>query len=257
MKLGAGFSTQKLKASGVVPRTRFNGKITGHRVNDGRSFAIDDVKKIKNAMSGATINDAMLALVGGGLRRYLKAKDELPRDSMIAMATVSGRSSAQGGTAGNQVSGMLVAPGTHIADPMERLAHVHREAQNSKAMTAAISARTMTDYSQLIPSSLAALAARMYTEMGLADYTTPVMNYVVTNVPGPQRPLYFAGAEAVKMVGLGPIQDGMALIHTIFSYCGEIAVSFTSCREILPDPEFYAECIQAFFDEMKAAYAQV
>lgn len=256
MKLGAGLTTQKIKPTGVVPRTRFNGKITGHRVNDGRSFAIQDVKAIKNALPGATINDAVLALIGGALRRYLDAKGELPKDSMIAMAPVSVRSTDQGGTAGNQVSGMLVALGTHIADPMERLAHVHREALNSKAMTAAIGARTMTDYSQFIPSSLAALAARLYTEMGLSDYTTPIMNCVVTNVPGPQRPLYFAGAEAVKMVGLGPIYDGMALIHVVFSYCGEIAVSFTSCREILPDPGFYAECIQASYEDMKSAAAR-
>ena len=256
MKLGAGLSSQKIKPVGIVPRTRFNGKITGHRVNDGRSFPIAEVKAIKNAVAGATINDAVLALIGGALRRYLDAKGELPKDSMIAMAPVSVRATEQGGTAGNQVSGMLVALGTHVADPLERLAHVHREALNSKAMTAAIGARTMTDYSQFSPSSLAALAARLYTEMGLSDFTTPMMNCVVTNVPGPQRPLYFAGAEAVKMVGLGPIYDGMALIHVVFSYCGEIAVSFTSCREILPDPGFYAQCIQASYDDMKSAAAR-
>jgi diacylglycerol O-acyltransferase / wax synthase len=255
MRLGAGLGTQKIKPVGVVPRTRFNGKITGHRVNDGRSFAINDVKAIKNAVPGATINDAVLTLIGGALRRYLEAKGELPKDSMTAMAPVSVRATDQSGAAGNQVSGMLVALGTHIADPLERLSHVHGSAQNSKALTAAIGARTMTDYSQFIPSALAGLAARLCTEMGLSDYTTPMMNCVVTNVPGPQRPLYFAGAEAVKMVGLGPIYDGMALIHVVFSYCGEIAVSFTSCREILPDPDFYAECIQASFEELRGRAA--
>ncbi len=253
MKLSAGLSSQKLKPVGVVPRTRFNGKITGHRVTDGRSFAIADVKAIKDAVKGATINDAVLALIGGALRRYLDAKKELPKESMIAMAPVSVRGTEQGGSAGNQVSGMLVALGTHIADPLERLKAVHDAAMNSKAMTAAIGARTMTDYSQFIPSSVAALAARMYTEMGLSDYTTPMMNCVVTNVPGPQRPLFFAGAQAVKMVGLGPIYDGMALIHPVFSYCGEIAVSFTSCREVLPDPGFYSDCIQASFEELRDA----
>lgn len=253
MKLSAGLSSQKLKRVGLVPRTRFNGKITGHRVTDGRSFPIADVKAIKDAVKGATINDAVLSLIGGALRRYLDAKKELPKESMIAMAPVSVRGSEQGGSAGNQVSGMLVALGTHIADPLERLKVVHEAAMNSKAMTAAIGARTMTDYSQFIPSSVAALAARMVTEMGLSEYTTPMMNCVVTNVPGPQRPLFFAGAQAVKMVGLGPIYDGMALIHPVFSYCGEIAVSFTSCREVLPDPGFYSECIQASFEELRDA----
>ena len=257
MKLGAGIGAQKIKPVGVVPRTRFNGKVTGHRVTDGRSFPIREIKAIKDVHAGATINDVVLTLIGGALRRYLDAKQELPKESMIAMAPVSVRGSDQGGSAGNHVSGMLVALGTHIADPLERLGAVHDAAMNSKAMTAAIGARTMTDYSQFIPSSVAALAARMYTEMGLSDYTTPMMNCVVTNVPGPQRPLFFAGAQAVKMVGLGPIQDGMALIHPVFSYCGEIAVSFTSCREVLPDPGFYSECIQASFEELREAARQV
>lgn len=255
-RLGAGLRSERIKPTGPVPRTRFNGTITAHRITDGRSFPLAEVKAIKNAVPGATINDAVLAIVGGALRKYLDAKNELPGDSLIAMAPISVRTEGEGGTAGNQVSGMMVSLGTHIEDPLERLQIVHDGAVNSKAMTSAVGARTLTDYSQFIPSSLAGLAARMYTSMGLAERASPQMNCVVTNVPGPQQPLYFAGAQAVKMVGCGPIFDGMALIHPVFSYCGEIAVSFTSCREVLPDPEFYSECIQASFDELKAAAAE-
>jgi len=111
----------------------------------------------------------------------------------------------------------------------------------------------MTDFSQFIPSSLAGLAARLYTRAGLANRIRPVFNCVVTNVPGPQVPLYSGGARLVTQFGLGPVVDGMALIHPVFSYCGEITISFTSCREIMPDPEFYAACIEESFHELREA----
>jgi WS/DGAT/MGAT family acyltransferase len=252
-RLGAGLGSRQIKPMGRVPRTRFNGPITAHRVTDGCSFPLESFRRIKSRVERATINDAVLAVVGGALRRYLDAKGELPGDSLIAMAPISVRSEGEAGAAGNQVSGMMVALGTDIADPWERLAIVHAAATNSKAMTAAIGARTLSDYGQFIPSAVAGIAARLYTSMGLSQQGTPAMNCVVTNIPGPQQPLYFAGARAVKMVGFGPIYDGMALIHPVFSYCGEIAISFTSCREILPDPEFYAQCIRDSWAEYAAA----
>lgn len=248
-----GFAMREIEIPGPAPRTRFNASITAHRVTDGRAFALDDVRAIKRAVTGATVNDVVLAVVGGALRKYLAHHGELPRESLTAMAPISVRDPSQQGTAGNQVSAMMVRLGSHIEDPLERLADVHRGTQSSKALTNAIGARNLSDYSQFVPSALAGLAARMYTSSGMAERTQPVLNCVVTNVPGPQTPLYFAGARAVKMVGLGPIQDGMGLIHPVFSYCGQISVSFTSCREMLPDPAFYSECIQASFDELAAA----
>jgi hypothetical protein len=122
-------------------------------------------------------------------------------------------------------------------------------------MTNAIGASTLTDYSQFIPSTVAGLAARLYTNLGLANRITPIFNTVITNIPGPQVPLYMTGARLVTQFGLGPILDGMGIIHPVFSYCGEITISFTSCREMIPDPAFYAECIQESFEELKAATA--
>ena len=87
----------------------------------------------------------------------------------------------------------------------------------------------------------------------MANRTIPMMNTVVTNVPGPQVPLYSGGARLVRMLGLGPVSDGMGLIHPIVSYCGQLAISFTACREMLPDPAFYTQCIQESFDELALA----
>lgn len=237
----------------MAPKTRFNGKVGGHRVFDAVPLPLADIRAIKDRVEGATVNDVILAIVGGGLRHYLAAKGELPGETMTAMAPISVRAEGEKGALGNLVSAMVVGLGSHIADPMERLAFVHAEAVNSKAMTNAVGARTLTDYSQLIPSALAGLAARLYTRVGAANMHDPVYNTVVTNVPGSRVPLYFAGAKMVAMYGLGPILDSMALINTIYSYVDTIAISFTSDRDAMPDPALYADGLRQAFEELKGA----
>jgi diacylglycerol O-acyltransferase / wax synthase len=244
---------REFKTPAVVPRTRFNGTVTAHRVLDGRSFDLGEIRAMKNAVKGATVNDVVLAICGGSLRKYLKDKRELPKESLLAMAPISVRSEAQRGTGGNQVSAMVVPLHTEIGNPLERLEAVHEGALQSKALTKAVGARLLTDYGQFVPSALSGLAARLYTRFNLANRVNPFFNTVVTNVPGPQQPLYFCGARLVTTFGMGPIGDGLGLIHPVFSYCGQITVAATSCRKLMPDPAFYAKCIQESFDELKAA----
>jgi hypothetical protein len=111
----------------------------------------------------------------------------------------------------------------------------------------------MTDAAQFMPGMLAGLAARVYTRLGLATRIKPIGNTIITNVPGPQIPLFFTGARMVALHGLGPIMDGMGLIHPVFSYAGRISIAITSCREQMPDPGFYAQCLQDSFDALQAA----
>lgn len=237
----------------LAPKTRFNGKVGAHRVFDAVPLPLAEVRAIKEVVEGATVNDVILATVGGGLRSYLMAKGELPDDPLTAMAPISVRAEGEKAALGNLVSAMVVGLGTHIADPLERLAHVHAEASNSKAMTNAVGARTLTDYSQLIPSGLAGLGARLYTRLGAANAHAPVFNTVVTNVPGSRLPLYFVGARMVAMYGTGPIFDSMGLINTIYSYVDTIAISFTSDRNMMPDPAAYAAALRDAFEALKAA----
>ena len=239
----------------LAPKTRFNGKVAAHRVFDAAPFPLKDIRAIKDAVPGATVNDVILAIVGGGLRGYLEAKAELPAESLTAMAPISVRAEGEKASLGNLVSAMVVGLGTHIAGPLERLAHVHAEAANSKAMTGAVGARTLTDYSQLIPSGLAGLAARLYTRVGAANAHAPVFNCVVTNVPGSRVPLYFCGAKMVAMYGLGPVFDSMGLINTIYSYTDTIAISFTCDRVMMPDPDAYAAALRQAFEALKGAAA--
>jgi WS/DGAT/MGAT family acyltransferase len=236
-----------------APRTRFNGNISAHRVVEGRRFLLADARKAKSFVDGATINDVVLSVVGGAMRSYLDSKGELPNETMRAMAPVSVRTDDQKGTAGNQVSGMMVSLASDVADPIERLVAVRESTHNSKEFTQAVGARTLTDYSQFIPGGLAALAARNSSRFGAAQRGNPAVNAVVTNVPGPREPLFFAGARLVTLLGMGPITDGMGLIHPITSYTNELIIGATSCREMMPDPGVYGQCIEdAWVDLMKA-----
>ena len=237
---------------GDVPKTRFDAKVSPHRVFEGRTFALDDMKRIKGAVDGATINDVVLTICGGAIRRYLASHDELPEASLVAMAPVSVRTDDERGAAGNQVSTMSVALRTDIVHPLERLAAVHETSQSAKELTNAVGARLLTDYTQFMPSVTMAMASRLYSR--LSDRIVP-FNCVVTNVPGPQFPLYSAGAEMVATFGYGPIVDGLGLFMPVLSYNGQVTISATSCREMMPDPEHFSQCIQDTFDELLEAVA--
>jgi WS/DGAT/MGAT family acyltransferase len=239
-----------LKGAKMAPQTLLNGKVGPHRVWDGAVFQLADIRAIKDRIEGATVNDVILTIIGGGLRKYLMSRKNLPKDSLTAMAPISVRAEGEKEALGNLVSAMLVQLGTDIDDPMERLRFVRDTTVNSKAMTNAVGARTLTDYSQFIPSGLAGLAARLYTRLGAANIHSPVFNVVATNVPGPRVPLYFAGAKMVRMMGTGPIFDGMGMINAIYSYGPEIAIAFTSDRDMVPDPANYAQALRDSFEEL-------
>lgn len=249
----AGKGDVSLKNSRPAPKTRLNGKVSAHRVWDAVPFKLAEVRAIKEAVADATVNDVILAVVGGALRTYLKEKGELPKETLTAMAPISVRQEGEKAALGNLVSAMVVGLGTQVEDPLERLRFVHDDAVNSKAMTNAVGAKTLADYSKLIPSGLAGLGARLYTRVGAANMHAPAFNCVVTNVPGSRVPLYFCGARMVAMYGTAPVFDSMGLINTVYSYGDTIAVSFTADRDMMPDPDGYADALRASFAALKAA----
>ena len=240
----------EVENSGPVPRTRFNKTISPHRVVEGRTFSLQDVRDIRKRVPGATVNDVILTVCSGAMRKYLTFHKELPEESLVAMAPISVRSESEEGTAGNRISAMSVTLYSDEIDPLERLRKMHRGTQASKATAEAVGAQTMTDITQFMPGALAGLAARLYTRLGLANAVKPFLNTVITNVPGPQIPIFFTGARLVGLYGMGPVMDGMGIIHPVFSFSGRISISVTACRDAMPDPGFYAKCIQASFDEL-------
>ena len=222
-----------------APPTRFNVPVTAHRVFDGTIVPLADLKQMKAAVPGATINDAVLSIVGGGLRTYLLDKNELPADSLVTMVPISIRTKEQQGTAGNQVSMMAASLATDVDDPVERLAAVHRSTTESKELTEAIGARTLSELSELAPGLLVGIGSRAAARVtGRMPFNT-----TITNVPGSPAALYFCGARMERMYGLGPILNGAGLFHVVGSYERNVAISFTACRELIPDPGFYTSCI--------------
>lgn len=243
----------KLSSDMVAPRTRFNRKVSAHRVVEGRSLPLADIKAIRALDPGCKVNDVFLAIIGGALRKYLLAKDDLPKATLTAMAPISVRSKDEKGDMGNQVAAMIAPLGTHIEDPAERLRYVHSKTTNSKAMTDAMGARNMTEMSKVSPALWMSLGAQLYTRLGLANRGVgPPFSTVVTNVPGPPVPIYSTGARLESMMGLLCLNDGLGLGHVVQSYCDEATISFTACRELLPDPEFYVQCIEDSFKELLA-----
>jgi WS/DGAT/MGAT family acyltransferase len=244
---------KEVENSGEVPRTRFNSTVSPYRVIEGRSFSLQDFRDIRKRVPGATVNDVVLTICSGALRCYLDAHGELPQASLSALAPISVRTEEEKGTAGNKISMMSVTLHSDEVDPLERLRKIQKTTKASKATSQAVGARAMTDATQFMPGVLAGLAARVYTSLGLATRIKPIGNTIITNVPGPQIPLYFTGARMVALHGMGPVMDGMGLIHPVFSYSGQISIAVTACREQMPDPGFYAQCLQDSFDALKAA----
>ena len=238
----------------IAPKTRFNKKISSHRVVEGVSVPLAEIKEIRKATEGAKVNDVFLTIIGGAMRRYLDDKGELPKKTLTAMAPISVRSKDEKNAMGNQVAAMIAPLGTHIADPIERLGWVHDRTKNSKAMTDALGARNMTEMSKASPALFMALGAQLYSRLSLANRGVgPIFSTVVTNVPGPPVPIYSAGAKMESMMGLLCLTDGLGLGHVVQSYTDEATIAFTADREMMPDPQFYRECIEQSFVELRDA----
>lgn len=236
-----------------APKTRFNGVVSPHRMFGGVEFSMADVTTIRSLSEGSKMNDVMLATVGGAMRRYLEAKDELPVTSVTAMAPISVRAENEKEDLGNQVSAMFVPLGSHIASPTARMEYVHEETSKAKKFTAAMGARQMTEMAKLSPAPVMNVSAALYTRLKLADRIKPVINTVVTNVPGPPIPVYSTGAKLVGMYGQLCLVDNMRLGHVVHSYAGKVTISFMSDRDAMPDPDFYDQCMRESFAELLKA----
>ncbi len=235
-----------------VPDTRFNGSVSPHKMFGARAFRLDDFKAIRAAVPGSTINDVVLTVCGGALRRYLQQHGELPDDSLIAWVPINARqaNTAQPDSPGNNVTSMTVPIFTDVEEPVERLRCLSEATRQSKEAKAGVSARLMTDLSQHVPAATQVLAGRLVLRAGMASRAC---NLFISNIPGPQVPLYMNGALQVGAYGLAPLVNGMGLFIATPSYNGEMTFNVTSTREILPDMEFFVECIDKSVKELKAA----
>jgi WS/DGAT/MGAT family acyltransferase len=248
-----GQKRDEMEDHGIKDITRFNHEVSPHRVFGAVPFELDRLKVIKNAIGGCTLNDVILSITSGAMRCYLAAHDELPESSLIAGVPMSTRSSNDvDASGGNSVSGMRISLRTDIADPVERLKKINKDAVASKVYANAVGARRLVDIAESIPSSVAALGMRVVSATGLSS-RMPMIHTIVTNVPGPQVPIYMCGAKGLLWLGAGVLIDGMGLFTTINSYNGKLSIAFISDRAMMPDPEFYEECIRESYRDLERA----
>lgn len=216
----------------TAPRTSFNGTVTGHRSVAFTRLSLGDVKEVKNAF-GCTVNDVVMALCSGALRRYLADRGELPDSSLVAMVPVSvhGRST-RGGT--NRVSGMFSSLASDVADPAGRLQAIAAQNRVAKEHFGTLSASLLQDWAQFAAPNTFGLAVRVYSRLRLAERHPVVHNLVISNVPGPPVPIYFAGARVVGFYPFGPVFHGAGLNITVLSNDGHLDVGLIACRELAP-----------------------
>jgi WS/DGAT/MGAT family acyltransferase len=216
----------------TAPRTSFNATITGHRAVAFNRMDLDAVKEVKNAF-GCTVNDVVLTVCSGALRKYLADRDELPEISLVAMVPVSvhGKTTS-GGT--NKVSGMFAALASDIADPVERLVAIAQQNLVAKDHHKTISASLLQDWAQFAAPNTFGLAVRVYSKLRLAERHPVIHNLVISNVPGPPMPIYFIGARITGFYPFGPVFDGAGLNITVLSNDGHLDVGLIACRELAP-----------------------
>lgn len=238
-----------------APPSPLNGIISPQRKWNTAILSLARVKKLKNIM-GTTLNDVMLAICSGALRRYLLEKDKLPYKSLVSMVPVSTRAKGKQGS-GNEIANMLVQLATHIEDPVERLETIHANTMRGKIYQDAVGANSLSNMAELVPFGVANQATRLYSRYQIAKIHNPVYNVVITNVPGPPIPLYLAGHKLQSMMGMAPITDGMGLIITIFSYDGQLTVSPTSDEQTMPDLDLFTRYIWESANELEEAILQL
>jgi WS/DGAT/MGAT family acyltransferase len=233
----------------AAPRTAFNASISGRRNIAYAQLDLEDVKRVKDHF-GVKVNDVVMALVSGVLRQYLVDRDALPEAALVASVPVSvhGKSDRPGR---NQVSAMFSSLHTQIADPVERLKAIAEANSIAKQHSSAIGASLLQDWSQFAAPAVFGIAMRLYARTRLTK-SMPVYNLVVSNVPGPQVPLYMLGCQVKAMYPLGPIFHGSGLNITVMSLSGKLDVGLISCPELLPDLWAMADDFAVAMEELLA-----
>jgi WS/DGAT/MGAT family acyltransferase len=238
-----------------VPRTRFNSTVGNQRVYEGVQLPLDEMRAVRAAVPGATINDTVSGIVGGALRRYLKAKREPVDPSLAAIMPINTRADAgERQTQGNTISIMTAALRTDIADPLQRIAAIHDATVRSKTVSSAIGARELTDITKHSPAPTMMLASKLLLRGNFGGSPRmPFHNLCISNVPGPQFPIYLVGAKLAFFSVVAPVTDGFTLFFAVTSYDGKLFITVTSTPESVPDPEIMAGCLGDSFDEAKRA----
>lgn len=227
-----------------APMTPLNSAVHGPRRFATQHFELDHVREVAKS-NGGTVNDVLLAICSGALRRYLSDLGALPRASLTATLPVSIRMDGDP-AGGNAITYIQAKLATDEADPEQRFRVIAASTRHAKKMLGSLPRSAMQTYTAMIMAPYMAQLAS-----GLGSRTPPMHNIVISNVPGPKRPRYIDGATVDQLYPLSVLFDGQALNITIISYAGVLCVGFTGCRDSLPSMQRVAVLTGNAFTELQ------
>ncbi|MFT4849871.1 MAG: diacylglycerol O-acyltransferase [Sediminicola sp.] len=232
-----------------VPISIFNGSISAKRTWGTAILSFDRINSLKKVVGGS-INDMILAICAGAIRRYLAEKEKLPLDPLVANVPISIRNE-NSTEMNNQIANMMIQLATHIEDPLERLEYIQEQTMLGKSRHNTLGAKTLAKMADVVPFGLANLAAGIYSKYNIKDLHRPPFNVTITNVPGPRGPLYLNGHKVVSIFGLTPVVDGFGLIIAAFSYNGQVSITTTSDAKTMPDADLFSRYIRESANELE------
>lgn len=231
------------------PRTLINAAITGERGFAAASIPLSEVKAIATAQE-ATVNDVVLTLCSGALRRYLARHGGIPSKPLIATMPISLRDSGNREFT-TQATLSLVSLASHIADPMKRLKAIIAAAGATKSVAKRVKSVIPVDFPTMGWTWIIGALASMYGKTNLANAIPPIANVVISNVAGPTVPLYVAGTRMTGYWPLSIVEHGIGLNITLMSYNGELGIGFTAASCVIPQPQELAADILAAHEELQ------
>jgi len=240
-----------------APKTILNKPVGPHRVFDAAEFPLEGFKDIKN-VADATINDVALAVIGGALQRYLVSKGEAPKEgSLAATMPLNMRTRHETTDENNQIGSVFSSLHTDIVDPIERIAAIKGSTEEAKISGEASPMVNALMLAGVFAPVISKSVAGFWSRNQLSKHMPVNISTCISNVAGPNFPLYCAGAKMVDYYGLGVLTPGMGIFHLVFSYSGKLTLSVLADRDIMPDPEFYHDCLVAAYEELYAAAAKL
>jgi diacylglycerol O-acyltransferase len=239
-----------LNSSYATPKTIFNESVSPKRTWGTAILAFDRINTLRKIMD-VSVNDLILAICSGAIRRYLEEREKLPVQPLVANVPISIRVKNEEQAMNNQISNMFVKIATHIKNPLERLEYIQEQTNLGKSRHKAVGAKALSKMADAVPFGLANLAAGLYTRYNIKEFHRPPFNVTITNVPGPQNPLYLKGHKVVGIFGLTPVLDGFGLIIAAFSYNGLVSITTTSDAKTMPDADKFSRYIRESANELE------
>ena len=246
------FMGQGLKAVGIdkntspvpfsAPKSMFNVPITGSRRFAVKNLSLSQIKAL-GKQADATVNDIVLALCSGALRKYMMEKGALPKKSLIASVPVSVR---QVNRSGNQITYVISDLATNEPDTMTRLAKIGKSTKDAKSELENVSANAATNFAVMAQGLVAVM-----NQLNLSSITPAAANITISNVPGPRQALYFGQAKLKATYPLSVLIDGQSLNITVVSYCDSIGFGLMACRDTIPDVSVIADYIESAIEGIK------